>query len=129
MPQSLGRRLALLRQSKGWTQDNLATILGIDRSTISKYENDANEPDLAMLRRLATALGVSTEYLLTGTPTTPTDPPQDMQPLDREAFRIFDRARQELSPAEYADIVNYARYRLEQARRQRKAAPSGGEHA
>lgn len=44
MAQSLGRRLAGLRQAQGWTQQELADRLGISRVAISHFESDLALP-------------------------------------------------------------------------------------
>ena len=43
-PQDLGRFLAGLRQERGWTQDDLAELLGISRRYI--YEIESGKPNL-----------------------------------------------------------------------------------
>lgn len=40
----LGSRIKEIRKSKGWTQEELAEILGIDQRTISAIERGANFP-------------------------------------------------------------------------------------
>ncbi|MGH9030527.1 MAG: helix-turn-helix transcriptional regulator [Acidimicrobiia bacterium] len=40
----------------GLSQDELATRSGVSRSQISRLENGRHQPDLALLRRIATAL-------------------------------------------------------------------------
>ena len=42
-----------LRLSRGIYQSELAKILGVERSTISKWETGTNIPDLAMIKRIA----------------------------------------------------------------------------
>lgn len=56
---SLGVNLKNARKKKGLTQSAVAEKLGIDDTTISKYENDKSEPDLQTLDRLATIYGCS----------------------------------------------------------------------
>ena len=46
------------------SQEQLARLLGVDRSTISSYESDVRQPPLDTLSRIADVFGVSTDYLL-----------------------------------------------------------------
>lgn len=58
-------RLRCLRKDRGLTQQQLATHLGVSRSSVSGYENGRTiEPDHATLVRIADFFGVSTDYLL-----------------------------------------------------------------
>lgn len=59
-----GDRLALARKKRGLSQDRLAEILNDTQQHISMWESGRNEPDSENIVRLATALGVSTDYLL-----------------------------------------------------------------
>lgn len=46
------------------SQLNLANALGIERSTIAKYETGDRYPDIEMLCKIADVLKVSTDELL-----------------------------------------------------------------
>ncbi|HHX51522.1 MAG TPA: helix-turn-helix transcriptional regulator [Clostridia bacterium] len=61
---SLGKRLKKLRTEKEISQEKLAEIIGISRSTLSMYELDKREPDVANIVKFADFFGVSTDYLL-----------------------------------------------------------------
>lgn len=61
---SLGERIKTKRKEKKLTQKGLANILGIDHTTISKWESNIYEPDSKSLNKLAEILEVSTDYLL-----------------------------------------------------------------
>lgn len=56
--------LQSIRKSEKVTQLQLAEIIGVDRTTVAKYETGAREPDLETLCKLAEALNVSTDELL-----------------------------------------------------------------
>jgi transcriptional regulator with XRE-family HTH domain len=43
-PNSLGRRIAVLRAERGWTQQDLAERLGVSRVAVSHLETDINTP-------------------------------------------------------------------------------------
>lgn len=61
---SLGERIRRTRRKKGWTQAKLAEALGIRAGTLSGYEREYRSPDVEMLDRIASVLGVSVDYLL-----------------------------------------------------------------
>ena len=53
-----------LRHEKGLTQAELASLMQIDQTTVSKWELGKALPDTALLVRLASFFDVSTDYLL-----------------------------------------------------------------
>lgn len=60
----LRTRIAELRREKGLSQVALAKELGVDCSTIAKYETGDRLPDIVMLCKIADYFEVSTDYLL-----------------------------------------------------------------
>lgn len=56
--------LKSLRTSNGLTQDELARILKISRSTIGMYENGSRQPDFETLELIADYFNVDTDFLL-----------------------------------------------------------------
>lgn len=62
----LTRRLALLREKAGMSQQDISKRLGIARTTYASYEQGAREPDISMLNKLASFHGVSVEWLING---------------------------------------------------------------
>ncbi|MFW5434183.1 helix-turn-helix domain-containing protein [Paenibacillus apiarius] len=61
---STGIRIAELREGKGWTQEELAELLGITRAALSHYEKDRRKPDFETLTKLADQFEVSIDYLV-----------------------------------------------------------------
>jgi len=57
-------RLKELRKEKNLTQEDLAKILEISRSTIAGYETERKEPDYETLKKIADFFNVSIDYLL-----------------------------------------------------------------
>lgn len=69
------QNLKMLRKQKGVTQQRLADILCVDKTSISKWENGFNYPNQNIQMMIADYFGVSVDYLLgrdTHTPA-PTD--------------------------------------------------------
>lgn len=61
---SLAVRLVELRKVNGYTQWDVAEILDISRSTLSKYEKGILNPTIENLIKLADLYKVSCDYLL-----------------------------------------------------------------
>lgn len=61
---TLGYKLKKLRNEKELTQKDLADQLHVSFQTVSKWENDENEPDITTLRELAKLFEVSVDYLI-----------------------------------------------------------------
>ena len=59
-----GTRLRSLRERAGLNQTQLAEKVGTDQSSISRWERNVAEPQIAMVERLAAALAVSAVQLL-----------------------------------------------------------------
>lgn len=64
--QRLEENIRNARKSAIMTQDELALKLGINRATISKYENGEISPSLESVEKIAAGIDVSPLYLLDG---------------------------------------------------------------
>lgn len=60
----LGKRIVSLRKQNHLTQEELSSALGISRSALSLYEIDKRQPDIDMLKKLASFFAVSIDFLL-----------------------------------------------------------------
>ncbi|MCQ6288582.1 MULTISPECIES: helix-turn-helix domain-containing protein [Bacillus cereus group] len=54
-----------IRKEKGLTQNQLANILGLDKTSISKYESGIHSPSLRVLVLYANIFGTQIENFLT----------------------------------------------------------------
>lgn len=93
---TLGNIIRRLRDDIGWTQAKLGEKLGVAESTISLYESDKREPDVATIKRLADIFYVSTDYLLGQSENKPLFVRENLPPeaLDRiEEFTEFMRIK------------------------------------
>ena len=61
---SFGARLAELRKTAGFTQQELADEIGVSRRMLAYYEVQSEHPPTHLLPAIARALGVSTDALL-----------------------------------------------------------------
>lgn len=63
---SIGKTIATLRKTKGWTQVELAEKLNVSDKAVSKWESEAGLPEISQLPAMATLFGVTIDYLMTG---------------------------------------------------------------
>lgn len=61
---AFGRKLRLLRATKGWSQQRTAKEAGLRVDTLSLLERGKSQPRMPTLFKLAEAFGVSVEELL-----------------------------------------------------------------
>lgn len=59
-----GRRLKQYRVACGITQDQVASVLNINRTTYTKYETSVSEPSYEMLGRMVSLFGIDFNSLL-----------------------------------------------------------------
>src|SRR5437764_6740274 len=78
--ETIGQRLKRLRLEKGLSQRELASP-GVSYAYISRIEAGTRQPSVKALRRLAAKLGVTPEYLETGT---------DIRDVDARELRLLD---------------------------------------
>lgn len=63
---NIGKRIRTARQKVGMSQEELAQLIGVTKSTISKYEKGAREPRYDQLQRIADTLNVPIHELFDG---------------------------------------------------------------
>jgi len=61
-----GATIKNLREKKGFTQAELADMLGVSSKAVSKWETAKGLPDIALIEPIANALSVSVMELMTG---------------------------------------------------------------
>ena len=87
--ETFGQRLRKLREESDLTQVELARKVGAYQSKYRNWESDINEPDIAMINKLADTLGVSADWLL-GRETTAKPYPTA---FDKEMFLLREEAK------------------------------------
>ncbi len=60
----LGNRIRALRRKHGWTQVDMAEVLGVDRSYLSEIETGKKDPSLRVLKTIADGFELSLSQLL-----------------------------------------------------------------
>jgi len=62
----VGRRIAAAREQKGYTQDALASRIGLTSSAIAQYETGRTSPKPKNAQKIAMECGVSLDWLWEG---------------------------------------------------------------
>jgi len=62
--QALAYRIRAFRKLKGYTQTELAELLGVSIAIVGTIERGTRRPDSRMLGRIAEALGIDQEELI-----------------------------------------------------------------
>lgn len=61
---SIGERIKKIRQEKGYTQQELAEMIGVAKNTITGYEKGNREPDATKIIALSKALNVPGDWII-----------------------------------------------------------------
>lgn len=110
-----GDRLRQLRKINGITQEQLAEIIGVERSSIGKYEGKSKVvPSDEVKAKIAEYFNVSIDYLM-GRTSNPAPPSLDEQLSDID-FALSGEIR-DLSDEEKQDILDYVRFKRSQKKR------------
>ena len=98
---TIGERLKALRKERGYSQEDVAKMLGIGRTTYLKYESGENKPS-RKLKELASLFGVTTDYLLgrdTSAAPAPAEPHSGLTAREeRDIERRLDAIMNDLAP-------------------------------
>lgn len=62
--ETFAKKLKKAREESGYTQRDIAQIIGISKSTIASYETGRTEPNIEILGTLADFYAVSTDWLI-----------------------------------------------------------------
>lgn len=85
----LADKIIDLRKKNGWSQEELASQLGVSRQSVSKWESAQSIPDLERILKMSTLFGVSTDYLLKDD----VEPESDPQPIPEADAPADDNVR------------------------------------
>lgn len=61
---AIGEQIKKARQNRGYTQQELADILGVAKNTVTGYERGNRAPDALKIKAIAKALGVTGNWLM-----------------------------------------------------------------
>lgn len=62
----IGNRIQKLIKEKGYKQKELASMVGVTETAMSRYLKNEREPKMEVVANLATALDTTTDYLISG---------------------------------------------------------------
>ena len=60
---SIGKNIAKYRKTRGLTQEELGTLLGVTNQAVSKWESEVSMPDVMLLPEIANALNITLDDL------------------------------------------------------------------
>lgn len=124
-----GERIKASRERKKrfepkWTQEYVATKVGVARTTYTAYENGTKEPTIETINKLADLLEVTTDYLMgrSDTPRPVSDGAKLLLDLielsDDEAIakiqENFVWRGEPVSEEKVKEILHFARFRMQQ---------------
>lgn len=66
MPSTMGSRIAGLRVTEQWTQEQLAQRAGISPKYLSRVETGAAKPSADVIGRISAVLRASLDYVMRG---------------------------------------------------------------
>jgi transcriptional regulator with XRE-family HTH domain len=117
-PRTLGARIRMALQRKGWSGRQLARQLGVAPRAVMSWIHDTNRPSLDRLPVLCATLGVSLEWLLTGR--------GPMTARDNRDLKLIAELICEMDPDSYHELMAVV-YRLRDRLRDRlKNSYAGG---
>ena len=108
-----GEKLRTAREKSGMTQQQVADIMQIDKSTYCGYETGKRQPDVQKIKMLSQILGISGDELLeTGYEKAPTAVGSERSVSDDDIkFALFGDA--EIDDELYEEVKAFARFAKE----------------
>ena len=102
MQENIGANIARLRREHNMKQDELAEMLDVTPQAVSKWENGASMPDIALLPKIAKIFGVTIDDLFGADNT----PKPDVQVVPAEKRKSFDEMILRVRVQDGGDKVN-----------------------
>ena len=100
----LADKIISLRKKAGWSQEELASQLGVTRQSVSKWEGAQSVPDMDKVVQMSRLFGVSTDYLLkdeleeAGIASVPSDDRAPLRRVTMEQAARYLALRREAAP-------------------------------
>lgn len=91
----LADKIIQLRKKAGWSQEDLAEMLGVSRQSVSKWEGAQSTPELDRIIQMSQIFGVSTDFLLK----------DEMEIVEHSESRDHDSPVRRLSMEEASDFL------------------------
>lgn len=80
----IAERLQALRKKAGYSQEQVAEMLGLSRQAISKWESGQGKPEIDNVIKLTEIYHVSADYILLGTENKEVKPTPEKKGLSKE---------------------------------------------
>lgn len=96
---TFGERLKQARTSKGLSQTELGKLAGIHYTQVGRYESKGAQPSAEVLSRIASALGTSSDFLMSGS----TEEQANNTLEDKDLLKQFQKVEQ--LPSDKKNIV------------------------
>ena len=93
---TIGERILSLLEKSNYTQKELASMVGVTESAMSRYINDDRIPRSNIVANIATALNTTSDYLITG---------QKPQDDFGEIYRLVARSASSMSTEEKFELM------------------------
>ena len=100
----LGERLKKLRTAKGISQKELAEIVDVSKSAMSKYESGILEPNIRVQLLLARTFNVSVDYLVGNTDADILEDNKELQKL-KDVFNQLNENNRILALARMIELL------------------------
>ena len=84
----LSEKIQKLRKEKGMTQEQLAELLYVSRTAVSKWETGRGMPNMASLQMIAKLFGITLDELLSAEEVVVAANEENKENINRFAFRI-----------------------------------------
>ena len=94
---TLGNKLSKLRKENNYTQEQLASILGVSRQAISKWESDITYPETDKLIRISELFDCSLDYLLKSEVKSENNNTQEIQENSNNMAVLVDSEKEKFS--------------------------------
>ena len=94
---TLGNKLSKLRKENNYTQEQLASILGVSRQAISKWESDITYPETDKLIRISELFDCSLDYLLKSEVKSDNNNTQEIQENSNNMAVLVDSEKEKFS--------------------------------
>jgi len=133
MSMSTGDKIKKIRKTKGITQKKLGELAGIAEPTIRKYENGQLNPKKETLQKIASALDISFECLLTDWMSTfpAKDKVYEVEDAEKRLSNMVEYIPPEkfinlvdmlenIDPIDFNDVLDYGQFKIQKRNKTEK---------
>ena len=114
-------QLKKYRKNNGYTQKQLAEVVGVTQKAVAKWETDKASPDPEMLQKISSILNVTVDSLLDGaTPKDKSKMPKDLNKFLQQSEIIFDGNTYNLTDEERELVIKSLEVAFSAAKRANK---------